>query len=618
MRYLLLFILTISTAYGGLFSSGLVKSGGSGGGGSDISATIYADGTQTRTTGVAPLGVFFNATSSSDTSYTSNPREDLKYTWDFGDSSGSPVSGTTWGYGVNSGSASRNTASGPWAAHVFENVGTFDVTLTVSDGTNTATKHFSVTTTDPDTVFSADTVCFSTSGDFTNCPSGATQVTQSDWHTAINSYNASYKRLLFHAGETFSASSHARLGSDGPGIIGKYDTGADPIWTYSTADQAFLLSGSTTPGIGDWRMMDIEMSGPASSGSHAIEIDGTFNQFTALRLNIHDWARGISGATDILDYWDNNGHTGHTAVEEWFLQDNIDDDIDSGIGDWRIFLSGNNVAVLGNHLDGQNGGSHVIRGACIDGAVIAHNYIAHPGSTQHALKIHAIGWSTDSPVCNPGGTGAYTQNVLIDDNEIVGYNNAWTVSLGPQNAQSDERLRYVVFEKNWMVAGSGQSEAVETSAVSSVFRNNILDLSGATDHHGFDITQRGIEPASSDVRVYNNTIYSSDASNFVGVNIVSAASSITAENNLGYAPSSTSRTMVSDSGSGDTVSNNSSDAQVLTSPNFTSGTPSVPADYVVTSGGYGVDAGATVPVHEDFSGTSRPQNSLFDIGAYER
>ncbi|MEK7706276.1 MAG: MopE-related protein, partial [Myxococcota bacterium] len=88
-----------------------------------------------RTSGVAPLAVFFDASGTTDTAVTSRPFHELEYRWDFGD----PAGGATWAYGARPGSSSKNVALGPVAAHVFESPGTYTVALSVFDGSNTAT-----------------------------------------------------------------------------------------------------------------------------------------------------------------------------------------------------------------------------------------------------------------------------------------------------------------------------------------------------------------------------------------------------------------------------------------------------------------------------------------------
>ncbi|MBI4563356.1 MAG: putative Ig domain-containing protein, partial [Planctomycetes bacterium] len=99
-----------------------------------------------RTTGVAPLAVFFDAVNASNLAYNSGVVQpgdldyaSFQYEWDFGDpSSGNwPTNGR-----------SKNGDSGYVAAHVYENAGMYNVTLTVIDsmgGTHVYTQQITVT-----------------------------------------------------------------------------------------------------------------------------------------------------------------------------------------------------------------------------------------------------------------------------------------------------------------------------------------------------------------------------------------------------------------------------------------------------------------------------------------
>src|SRR3990172_2937982 len=74
-----------------------------------------------RTSGVAPLAVFFDATGTTATG-TNHPFHELEYRWDFGD-----LASGNW----RTTGLPKNKAMGPVAAHVFETPGTYPVTLTV-------------------------------------------------------------------------------------------------------------------------------------------------------------------------------------------------------------------------------------------------------------------------------------------------------------------------------------------------------------------------------------------------------------------------------------------------------------------------------------------------------
>ena len=133
-----------------------------------VAGPLALSGVASRTSGVAPLAVFIDATGTTSP-VTTRPFHDVLYQWDFGDAgSGS------WTNTPNMPNLSRNSASGPLAAHVFETPGTYTVALTALDGTNTASCSVQITVQDPATAFAGNnTRCFSTSGNFAGCPAGA-------------------------------------------------------------------------------------------------------------------------------------------------------------------------------------------------------------------------------------------------------------------------------------------------------------------------------------------------------------------------------------------------------------------------------------------------------------
>ncbi|MCP4176855.1 MAG: PKD domain-containing protein, partial [bacterium] len=135
--------------------------------------------TASSTIGTAPFAVFFDAVDGSSgvlQPESINGRKeyaDLFYYWDFGD----PGKGN-W----PESNKSKNHDIGYVASHVYEDPGTYTVTLTVknmSGSTYTYTQE--ITVQDPDIVFSGEnTICISSTGSFEGAPAGALQITTSD------------------------------------------------------------------------------------------------------------------------------------------------------------------------------------------------------------------------------------------------------------------------------------------------------------------------------------------------------------------------------------------------------------------------------------------------------
>jgi hypothetical protein len=120
------------------------------------------------------------------------------------------------------------------------------------------------------------------------------------------------------------------------------------------------------------------------------------------------------------------------------------------------------------------------------------------------------------------------------------------------------------------------------------------------------------------VHVYNNSLFSNDATALHGVSVLKPSITNTViQNNLGYAPNSSLQGMVEDSGTGTVTcgSCNSSNSQVKsTSPNFTATPPVATSDWKPTSGSpYPIGGGVAVPVWSDFFQAAEPATR--DIGA---
>ena len=552
-----------------------------------------------RISGVAPLSVFFDASGTTSTG-TSKPFHDLEYRWDFGD-----VSSGTWNAGSRA-AASRNVARGPMASHVFETPGVYTVTMVATDGTNAPVNTVQVTVSDPNAVFAANTICFSTSGTFTGCPAGAAQQTISDFAAAINNNQATKKRLLFHRGETWSASGAARITSTGPGIVGTFGSGSAPKWTIATSNAALYLSNQSTAGIKDWRVMDIEMDGQ-NRDTRGVIGDGGIDQALLLRLNIHDVSNGIVMSEYVLDYENkdgNPGHAGHTMWDQFAIVDTRVNKINAGVG---AFISATRFAFMGNDFD-VVGGGHVFRTPYISRGVFSNNNFANPMANKHCWQFHAPIQGNSSTVTQ----NLYTEKAIISDNYMNGGVADWSLSIGPENTGLDERIRDVIVERNYFAAGIGtQVSVMMRGTVSAItLRNNIANMSAsaAMTVIGYVVGDGGIGPLPTTIYLYNNTMYtSSSSSEAIGISLGSTPTNTFVKNNLAYAPNASMVKLLNGTGGyGLVKSNNSSDSQAKsTSPSFGS-TPAlaaktlVPSDFKIGNNSYAVGSGAAVPVLSDF------------------
>jgi hypothetical protein len=276
--------------------------------------------------------------------------------------------------------------------------------------------------------------------------------------------------------------------------------------------------------------------------------------------------------------------------------------------------------------------------------VIENNTIARAGDTsgQLEIKLHAPFWcestspagtcvsydtTTPPPSYNyianthPIGpfaaTTGYTEQVIISDNNIIGGNNPYSVGIGAQNPQSDERTRDILVERNWFVAGPGTQQALAVGGLRATVRNNIFNMSNATGRNFILTGGVGQAPPGIGFYVYNNTFYSNTTSNFYGVTMRSAVTDARIINNLGWAPSSSGPVMITGDTTGIIQSNNSTDVQIKNqTPGLVSATPTAPDEFKLTAGSFYIGKGlTTVPVYSDFFHKIRPS---YGYGAAEQ
>jgi hypothetical protein len=576
-----------------------------------------------RFTGVAPLAVFFDSAGTDVVPAQPAPFRafrDLEYTWNFGDSG---PSASPWTTGSRAGSSSRNAATGPVAAHVYETPGSYVVTLTVSDGTNTvANACVRIAVQDPNVVFAnASTVCVSNSGAAPGCPGGATAT-----HIASNSFDGSIaahigpnKRILFAGGEVFLATAAGRINTPGPGIIGSFG-GGKAIVQSAGATSRIAISSGTTPTTADWRVMDLDLDGQSSPTHRGVSASGSASQITFVRLRVHDLQFGFVFDPNLLD-----GQNTPTLVSPMWDQIAIVDStiqtVIGGGGGNGLFIASTRLSFMGNLIDDTTAAEHGLRSQYIGKGVISNNTISNIAPTKTGITLRGQSFA-GTPTLPPG---TFTEQIVISDNHLFGGSTGGVAGTGPATTTSDERIRDQIWERNWFEAGVLTTQTMNVQGSEITFRNNLLNLGGgsAAGHQGFIVTSGGVTPIPDQIRVYNNSFFSNDAGSFFAVNL-QVGTNVTIQNNLAYAPNATAPKLINlfpaVAVPTTCLACNSSDAEVLSSnPSFAATPPLTVTDWKPT-GGYSVDRGIPVPVFSDFFRVSRPQpgGGSFDIGATEQ
>jgi len=381
----------------------------------------------------APCGVHFDATRTTWAGHSQDEVDlDLDYLWRFDDPSCSQD-----GDGVFAASGmSCNTQNGPVAAHLFEKPGTYTVELCVSDpGISTDCTTRDVVVSDPDVVWAgAATVCVSSSGTFTGCPSGAVHVTSSDFDETLEGHVEANKRVLFRRSETFASSTSFQfMHSDVRIHIGAYGTGAKPKITFGGTSNAVLTNGcevETSPNPTDVRVTDLNIV--ASSGRSFFYARDRTKQVTLARNDLTgSWASSdvgqgqIFSTPSITQYCASNETLG--LNEQMFMVENTHP-FSSGLR--NITMGGTKNALLGSVFggtdEGQWGIEHTIRWRGMERNVISRNLWNGP-SGGHQLKFHANLINKPAPI---GGIQRYS---VIEGNVYKGRNTGDVFSLGQQN-----------------------------------------------------------------------------------------------------------------------------------------------------------------------------------------
>ena len=560
--------------------------------------------TANRTSGVAPLLVFFDAvdataggsgTTASPTTvawssgvYQPTDKLGALYEWNFGD----PGSGTWTQTGL-----SRNTATGFTAAHVYDTPGTYTVVLTITDSDGVARPYDQSITV---SAISGTTYYVAAAPTGNDSNNGTSQATPFATVAKGLSMAGANRSILFRRGDTWTGVSPQTVSASGPGIIGAYGTGARPIWVSTASNNSNTPSNSISLGGADWRAMDIEVRGTAWA---CIQANGTNGLF--LRCFVNSSGGVFCGA--------GGGNTGAGFVENEI----------AGCSTYGAYVSGRQMAVMGNNVhDNVATGSHIWRAPVMHKGVISNNRFWMPGNTRHALKLH-------SDITSLGGSD--TRYVTVSDNLIRG--KTWPVSLGSQDAGTDERPHHIVYERNRHYGESSVTVDVLIHSSDVVARNNVLDATGSTDGYvGIWAVHWGnVTPMESNIRIYNNTVYSSGTANSNGIaaaavgtwatSATSGPTNVTVKNNLLSAPNmggfktAVDVTGVIQGGAGPGAGYVASNNLVTNTPGFTN---AAAGDFSLLAGSPAIGAGASLwEVRQDFLRLLRPAGAAYDIGAYE-
>lgn len=420
---------------------------------SSITARLAA----TRVSGVAPLAVQFDATASSSSAVTYAFHE-LMYDFNFGDERG-----LTWGVTGRS----KNTQNGaPLAAHVYDIPGTYTAQVRVYNPTSNEQAYASITITvlDPETAYSGtNTVCVSTSGNYTGCPVGAFRQTN---------LPAVYenKRVLLRRGETFPGVSIPP--TDDNVMVATFGSGNKPI-----VDQVNLGHRGN---LGEWPdevvIMDLNIR-------NGFSISATGSRVLLYRCDMIEPNTNKIDVGTALGYYIENSTAPRTSYywpREIFLVENevigdTNSDEMPGIIVMGFFAKS---ALLGNRLNRAT--QHTVRIWAGYKTVLAHNFIggehyaANPPGIRAALKVHSSGTSSYQDNISASTLNIATRFMVTADNRFgtTAYLGSWMTGFSPQNADQGtvEGLEDILMERDIFTRGPYSSQDIHNVARRSTVR----------------------------------------------------------------------------------------------------------------------------------------------------
>ena len=482
-------------------------------------------------------------------------------------------------------------ADGYMAAHVFElpegsAERIFEVTLVVQRNGVSIARDSQAITVRPQ---KGRTICVANS-DFSGCPSNKSADHISDVGTAWSAIRTG-DRILFRRGDTFAG---YQFGSS---VAGPVQVGA--FGESSVARPVLSQTGDTWVLGTEWSVTDVDVSG-AAIGAYLFEQRG--NHTLVMRSVLRDTKGAFVS--------DGNGYNFSTHK---FVINNVVTAMNG-----TNYIGGDYIAFVGNRIERLAANHHTIRIAGAHRVLVSGNdLLSNVGHSSLTVR----GEGTRRPE---------TDYVLVRDNLLM----QWA-SVHPQNTESNEALRHVIWERNMHVPHESQTSIQDGLTINGddiVIRNNIFHQI----RRAINFETHPLTGASSNIHIYQNTHFidqdNYDSQWFIGAG--SGNTEIVVENNLAALHSTEAGTLFIDSGS----------YGWFVSHNF-GYTPGRPGSCKEPNGGgacidprlentidrnnagfmrpradsLAVDSGATdVPMTDDFHGAPRPQGNAPDIGAVER
>lgn len=564
--------------------------------------------------GVAPMPVFFDATATTINDSLTNTFHELYYQWNFGDFFS--------GFWTNI-PKSKNRASHPLAAHVFDSIGLHIVELEVfKNASYSVQKPFIIKIQAANDFYKNEkTVCFSINGEFPDAPNNAILV-QIDDLSDVKPYLCDSTRLLFKRGETiqtpvgldFSNLKYVTVGAFGPRLnIDSFEIAENaPVIEMIGNNPVFVLGDiDTSHQSQHLKITDINIHNKNKDNRHSAIVANGETTFNLLyRLKVKDFTQSIFYNDFLLEA---EGYTQERNVKpfkEIFIANCIISNSQSR-GD-MLQLSGEKIAVIGNHFNNNRLKGNILNIKWTEKSIISNNHFLNAGIKKHCLKITA----PDADFCST--LSHSTTKVIISDNHFETENAVSKMIVLAKTNQADKTPKDFILDRNYLNALNDERVKIGiwASANDLTIRNNIINGSGGSRRHFTGIfIKNELETPLNNITITNNTIFKQDWVNLMtGIQINPNIHCTFIANNLVYSPNAMDLRIVNDLGEHTIDQKN---IYPFVHP-FIKENPSQALDFQLDSVSLVLDNGIKEQVAlRDFFEKERSSSSRVDIGAFQ-
>jgi hypothetical protein len=461
-----------------------------------VNAAITPHIALNRTSGVAPLAVFADATTTEG--LAKDDYINAHFAWNF-DRDGLDPTGR------------HSPTRGFVAAHVYENPGTYTITLDVIDRSGATASATAQVVVSP---FSGTTYYVAAGG---NNSAAGTSLTAplATPDFALKQKAAPNTRILLRKGDRFTVPGFTVSNASGPVIVGAYSdpekpSDQAPILFNNQDGWGFISFGS---GCGDWRVMDIHIRGAGvntdvSPAQRGFSLSGTGLLF--LRVEVDSMARdAFAGAGSGLNNF----------IFDCYLHDF------GGYGYWCDPI--NQGAFVGNVSLRQNGGEHLFRTQSGSKEFIAYNEISDCVDVMSGIQIRG------------NSSQAYLLGNRVEKD----------CAFHPQNNTSEEYESYCVADGNTFINAGFGIAAKHIAIRNNRFFNGAISLDvhplvGMSDSvtilgnscYGRRVNEL-VSGSATNAVIKNNIFYTISTDDWAaGLNLGNALNNYRIDYNLYFAP----------------------------------------------------------------------------------